>query len=51
MMSDVPKVLHEVAGGSLLVHAMRSGSNLNPNGQSRCQATGPRPLARCAGLR
>jgi bifunctional UDP-N-acetylglucosamine pyrophosphorylase/glucosamine-1-phosphate N-acetyltransferase len=30
MMSDVPKVLHEVAGGSLLVHAMRSGSNLEP---------------------
>ncbi|AGI67713.1 bifunctional protein GlmU [Octadecabacter antarcticus 307] len=30
MMSDIPKVLHEVAGGSLLVHAMMSGSNLEP---------------------
>ncbi|MDE0968619.1 MAG: bifunctional UDP-N-acetylglucosamine diphosphorylase/glucosamine-1-phosphate N-acetyltransferase GlmU [Octadecabacter sp.] len=30
MMSDLPKVLHEIAGGSLLVHAMMSGSNLEP---------------------
>ena len=30
MMSDLPKVLHEIAGGSLLIHAMMSGSNLEP---------------------
>ncbi|MGJ8611573.1 MAG: NTP transferase domain-containing protein, partial [Octadecabacter sp.] len=30
MQSDLPKVLHEVAGGSLLVHAMKSGASLDP---------------------
>ena len=30
MQSDLPKVLHEVAGGSLLVHAMKSGAALEP---------------------
>ncbi len=30
MKSDLPKVLHEVAGAPLLVHAMRSGAALDP---------------------
>ncbi len=30
MQSELPKVLHKVAGGSLLVHAMRSGASLEP---------------------
>lgn len=30
MRSDMAKVLHEVAGASLLVHAMRSGATLEP---------------------
>ena len=28
MNSDLPKVLHKVAGAPLLVHAMRSGASL-----------------------
>lgn len=31
MNSDLPKVLHEVAGAPLLVHAMKSGANLEPD--------------------
>ena len=30
MNSDLPKVLHKVAGAPLLVHAMRSGASLEP---------------------
>ncbi|RED13804.1 bifunctional UDP-N-acetylglucosamine diphosphorylase/glucosamine-1-phosphate N-acetyltransferase GlmU [Pontivivens insulae] len=30
MKSDLPKVLHEVAGASLLVHALRSGDGIDP---------------------
>ena len=33
MKSDLPKVLHEVAGAPMLVHAMRSGAALDP---ARC---------------
>ncbi|MEL7256891.1 MAG: bifunctional UDP-N-acetylglucosamine diphosphorylase/glucosamine-1-phosphate N-acetyltransferase GlmU [Pseudomonadota bacterium] len=31
MKSDLPKVLHEVAGAPLLVHAMRAGASLAPD--------------------
>lgn len=31
MNSDLPKVLHEIAGGPLLVHAMKSGASLEPD--------------------
>ena len=30
MQSDLPKVLHEVAGAPLLVHAMKSGASVDP---------------------
>lgn len=30
MKSDLPKVLHEVAGAPLLVHAMKSGATIEP---------------------
>jgi len=30
MQSDLPKVLHKIAGAPLLVHAMRSGATLEP---------------------
>lgn len=30
MASDMPKVLHQVAGAPLLVHAMMSGAALSP---------------------
>ena len=30
MNSDLPKVLHEIAGAPLLVHAMKSGASLSP---------------------
>ena len=30
MNSDLPKVLHEIAGAPLLVHAMKSGATLDP---------------------
>jgi UDP-N-acetylglucosamine pyrophosphorylase len=31
MKSDLPKVLHEVAGAPMLVHAMKSGDALEPS--------------------
>jgi bifunctional UDP-N-acetylglucosamine pyrophosphorylase/glucosamine-1-phosphate N-acetyltransferase len=31
MRSDLPKVLHEVAGAPLLIHAMKSGAELDPD--------------------
>jgi len=31
MQSDLPKVLHEVAGAPLLVHAMKAGAGLSPD--------------------
>ncbi|HCP81510.1 MAG TPA: bifunctional UDP-N-acetylglucosamine diphosphorylase/glucosamine-1-phosphate N-acetyltransferase GlmU, partial [Octadecabacter sp.] len=30
MQSDLPKVLHKVAGAPLLVHAMKAGASLEP---------------------
>lgn len=30
MNSDLPKVLHQIAGAPMVVHAMRAGSSLNP---------------------
>lgn len=30
MNSDLPKVLHEIAGAPMLVHAMKAGANLDP---------------------
>ncbi|MEL7181820.1 MAG: NTP transferase domain-containing protein, partial [Pseudomonadota bacterium] len=30
MNSDMPKVLHEIAGAPMLVHAMKSGAALDP---------------------
>ena len=30
MKSDLPKVLHHIAGAPMLVHAMKSGATLDP---------------------
>ena len=31
MNSDLPKVLHPIAGAPMLVHAMRAGATLDPD--------------------
>ena len=45
MKSDLPKVLHEIAGAPLLVHAMKSGASFAPEKTIVVAGHGADPVA------